>query len=433
MKFHNIVPFTIKLYAFTAIFIVCFIVLFEFYNTRIHSIELTQMIRDTMNKSCRYFQQETYRGTVGEDNKIKTFGNSYNIKDLNGTVKVTGKFYGNLSDAKEIHTNLFLFGDEFGPDGGPEYARSYMSWLEESLIEKGFNETAFKQGSSFRTLKDMLSDTSETTGENSLGAETMLTPANLGFTYLDPCVLKRIFKWKLVNRLTANSATTYDYTRRSLLKTDDYGDYVQWYGFRIYYDTLTLDISPSSGNLKLYDINDPNDFEELQKWTGIDLDTYRWGGDNEAGINISAGNNISDDDIRRYKILYDLRWTMKISYEGILPIKQVMTLFAGNESSSLVLSDDGKPFLSNLFNPLDIARRRSDVKTTMNSDGVNIQGNETFFDSPVTFGNDETKGGKLGNFEDANYRYEHENRHLGVGGGEGVIGLGQRLKYVVIY
>ena len=66
MKFHNIVPFTIKLYAFTAIFIVCFVVLFEFYNTRIHSIELTQMIRDTMNKSCRYFQQETYRGTVGD-------------------------------------------------------------------------------------------------------------------------------------------------------------------------------------------------------------------------------------------------------------------------------------------------------------------------------------------------------------------------------
>ena len=58
----------------------------------------------------------------------------------------------------------------------------------------------------------------------------------------------------------------------------------------------------------------------------------------------------------------------------------------------------------------------------MNSDGINIQGNETFFDSPVTFGNDEARGGKLGNFEDANYRYEHENKHLGVGGGEGVIG-----------
>ena len=35
--------------------------------------------------------------------------------------------------------------------------------------------------------------------------------------------------------------------------------------------------------------------------------------------------------------------------------------------------------------------------------------------------------------KDANYRYDHDNKHLGVGGGEGVIGLGQRLRYVVIY
>lgn len=425
MKVSNLVPTTIKIFVSTALFIVLFTVLFEFYNTRIHSIELAHLTRQIMNKSCRFMQQESYRGSITDDGKIKTFGNSYYIKDAAGAIKVTGKFYEG-TDMRSIYENLFT-------SDANTYHLSYINWLDTELHDKGFNSSTFKQGSSYEMLKNLMSETNTDTGANSLGAELMITPANLGFTYLDPEVLKRVFKWKLVNRLTANSVQRQDYTRRSLLLRDTYGDYVQWYGFRIYYDTLTLDIEPTNGRLKLYDLNSNDDVEELQKWTGIDIDRYRYGGNNDDSTNNVEGNMISDNDIRRYKILYDIRWSMKIGYEGILPIKQVMSLFQDGDSESLVLSDDGNPFLSNFSNPLDIhTRRPNNIRTTVNSDANTIQGNE-LFGSPAVMGNDEAQGGKMGNFEDTEYRYNQENQHLGVGGGEGVIGLGQRLKYVVIY
>ena len=315
MKVSNLVPTTIKIFVSTALFIVLFAVLFEFYNTRIHSIELAHLTRQIMNKSCRFMQQESYRGSITDDGKIKTFGNSYYIKDAAGAIKVTGKFYEG-TDMRSIYENLFT-------SDANTYHLSYINWLDTELHDKGFNSSTFKQGSSYEMLKNLMSETNTDTGANSLGAELMITPANLGFTYLDPEVLKRVFKWKLVNRLTANSVQRQDYTRRSLLLRDTYGDYVQWYGFRIYYDTLTLDIEPTNGRLKLYDLNSYDDVEELQKWTGIDIDRYRYGGNNDDSTNNVEGNMISDDDIRRYKILYDIRWSMKIGYEGILPIKQV--------------------------------------------------------------------------------------------------------------
>ena len=316
----NIIPVTFKILLGTILFCVIFVVAFEYFNVTKRTLQLAHMSRTIMERSCQFFSKESYRGssaTIDSKNVDLSFGNSYGIKDTQGRTKVSGKFYDGDNE-EEVYDDLFLTG------GHAQNAHNYIEWLDNELQNYSFDKNNnLTYSLLYNTLHNEPSEVFKGSGQ-------YVTPLNLGFTYLDPNILERIFRWKLVNELSSISINSKDYTRRDRFFEDDLGrPYVKWYGFRIYYKDIKVSIKYDK-NVRLYDLSDDDQRLELMDWTGIifkqdDVSDYEYQG-------YLDRNKILDNpnDIRRFKILYDVNWTVPISYEGILPINMVLGLMTGD-------------------------------------------------------------------------------------------------------
>lgn len=323
--------FTIKFIVVLICGIILVVFLHELNNILTSSEELAQMSRSIMTQSAIYASQESYRGsgTADSQGNLNTLGtiakgNVYSIYSTwdADNVVVTGKFYDGDTE-QEAYTQLFTSNN----------FHEYLDWLESVL------PTTYKSDNNYKMLKDIA-----TNGTSSQYFKYFITPLNMGFTYIDPDVLCKIFKWYFTNKLTATgiqiSRNGADYRKRSTIYIDKEGNpFIRWKGWRIYIQETSVDVSPFD-RCKLLNLNDDTDKEMFEEYTGILVEDYFKDikvQDNATNI----GNKIQNNDIRTCKILYDIRWKMTIAYEGILPIAIVNNLLNFSGNSSAITSDWG--------------------------------------------------------------------------------------------
>ena len=424
----NIIPVTFKILLGTVLFCVIFVVAFEYFNVTKRTLQLAHMSRTIMERSCQFFSKESYRGssaTIDSKNVDLSFGNSYGIKDTHGNTKVSGKFYTGDSE-EEVYNNLF--------DVSNENAQNYIQWLDTELqnYSGDFNKD---DNLTYSLLYNSL--TNDAT-QPLIGNSQFVTPLNLGFTYLDPDVLERIFRWKLVNELSVISVNSKDYTKRDRFFVDDLGrPYVKWYGFRVYYKDIKVSIKYDK-NVRLYDLLDDDQRLELMDWTGIifkqeDVSDY----ENEGYLD---RNKILDNpnDIRRFKILYDVNWTVPISYEGILPINMVLGLMSGDTHLAYSVFTDSIPFLPDYQNPININIDNATRVTTMQSTKTEFKSNEVFLggnnEGRFNIGNSADGMGNRQSEDNTKFRHTNNNDSKYLGDGKDtVLGFAQNLHYCIIH
>ena len=425
----NIIPITFKILLGTILFCVIFVVAFEYFNVTKRTLELANMSRTIMERSCRFFSKESYRGSkadIDTRNVDLSFGNSYGIKDTQGKTMVSGRFYEGDSE-EDVYNKLFDIDNN-------DNARAYIEWLDTELqnYDGDFNK---EDNLTYSLLYNSL--TNDTT-KPLIGNSQFVTPLNLGFTYLDKDVLLRIFKWKLVNELSAISANSKDYTKRDRFFKDEQGrTFLKWYGFRIYYNEIEVDINYER-NVKLYDLNNPDDRIDLMNWTGIvfkqeDMENYEQEGYLDRNKILENSN-----DIRRFKVLYDVNWSVPISYEGILPINMVLGLMTGDEHLTYSVFTDAIPFLPDYQNPINIKIDNSTRMTTLQSTKDVFKSNEVFIggnnEGRFNIGNNNDLMGNRQSRDGTKFRYDSNNqsKYLGDGKDE-TLGFAQNLHFCIIH
>ncbi len=427
MDSSNLIPVTFKIIGGTILICVLSVVFFEYHNVTKAVFEFAHTSRQLMEESCEFFAKESYRGSsaqVSNKNVDLSFGNSYGIKDKSGATKVSGKFYQGV-DEKEVWNNLY------GDGIYAENSHDYINWLDQQISAVGdFNK---EENLTYKLLYNTLNGYGSTKNDPFRGDYLYVTPLNLGFTYIDQDTLLKIFRWKLVNELSVISVDSNDYTKRDRFFTDENGrDYVKWRGFRVYYNEIHVDVSIANDRVKLYDLYNEDQRLELMDWTSNifkqeDVDEY----DKEGYMDF---NQISKDDIRRFKILYDVRWSVPVSYEGILPIKLVLNLITNKENNSYTITEGQRSFLPRFNNTINITVDTSTkLVSVMQSTPTKFISNEVFIDR-FRMGNglDNTKMGNR-NSDGELYRYNDEStRYLG-DNTHNTLGFAQNLHYCFIH
>ena len=414
MRFEWITPKVIGIFLKLVAIIVITVIIVELYNVTRYSQELIQIIRTTMEQSCDYFAIESFRGSSISK------GNSYELKGLKNDTPysvISGKFYEN--DEEMTYNKLY----------NSSQAKDYIDWLsseiDHSIVDNNF---AWKQ------FYDIMSK-----GDSSEYFDYYITPINLGFTYLDEETLTHIFAWKLANKLSSTGIATgrrSDYSQRNVILFDNIKNkwFIRWHGFRIYLgsdtnqfgDSIHINVTPST-QCKLLHITDPDDGEEFATWTHITTTDYL------------TKNEITANDLRSFKIMYDIRWTIDIGYEGVLPLALMLNFINGKQNTQLLIGD--KEILS-FTNPVNMNLQASKtINSTLRGDRYNTQtweqsitnnrnngiGNneaDTSYNYFIPDDIDDTTDTNQSQIDGTLYKERRENTTLG---------LGQRLKYIVVH
>lgn len=297
---------------------------FELNNVLTSVVELSHLTRQVMEDSCQYANLESFRGSgvadyqdeLQSNHNTIAMGNCYSIfsADDKTIPVVSGKFYEGSTET-EAYTELFGKNNTYKTD--------YINWLTGALADK---DSSYLNDNSYQMLQDIMKR-----GEDSPYFSYRITPLNLGFSYLDPTVLRKIFEWNLVNKLTASGIYTKDYRVRNTIHKDSNGNwYVRWKGWRIYIgeENTKVYVDPEE-RCQLLNLYNDNDVATFEDYTGLSVHDYL-GQDGATEMDNSSGfgNKIKQSDIRSNKVLYDVRWDLTIGYDGILPIAMIDKLIS---------------------------------------------------------------------------------------------------------
>lgn len=143
----------------------------EFYNVSRTSSTIQMNLTRAMNLSCQYYAQETFKdGSALERHN----GNVADISE-NGTV-VAGTFYP-WANERDIYDNMFDFGS------GTNWQRYYNQYGGSGgIYERSLSLYELRGASGEFIARDM-----------------MMTPLNMGLTYLDSDVLRRICTYEIAS------------------------------------------------------------------------------------------------------------------------------------------------------------------------------------------------------------------------------------------
>lgn len=250
--------------------------LIEVYNLLIASELLKSTAHTTLERSCDYFAQESYKNKSGNAYQLSGYGGSADTS-LNGQF-----YYGNDS---QVYDRLYTNSGEFAT-----YVNDFKDkYRKLKVLGKGLGLT-----------HDILFD-----GEDAIGSyyrQGLVTPLNIGIAYLDKSTVEKIFKWELVAVLSSG--------QEDMIITnpaDGSNPYVLYKGFRIYYNSIQLD-KPSYKAYDLFNSDDKKKFEEL---TNIEVDDYM------------LRARINESDERRYIVVANMNYKVRVGYEGITPIRRL--------------------------------------------------------------------------------------------------------------
>ena len=300
MKIQMIFPTVMKWTVGLCIGLSLFTLLVIYENTSNDVIELSEQIYDSMISACELISIESYRET-------EMAGITYNLLDKNGAVAISGSLYNGSEDAS--YRMLYAYGGTHN-----HYAKQWVDWFKSKMEANG---ESIEDNAGFQIFSHVVNGTAE---EGMINQH--ITPNNLGYTYLDKELLEHAFKWTLANNLTADASDTVKgraYNKRERLLNN----YIRWRGFRIYYDTIDIDIDyDNEDRVRLFDLTNTTDAQEFYDRTGIEAR-----GTEGQGVGSYFGSNSAESDLRKYVVMYTVKFKVDIGYEGLLPFKQIMDTF----------------------------------------------------------------------------------------------------------
>lgn len=290
----------------TIVAMVISVLIIEYINVELSAMQLTQLTDMSIRQACEFFSQETYK------QERNNFTGMLDIKDENGNIAVDGNIYSGMSDT-DIYGSLYTTNDF------KEFIDSFQgNWKEFDLMTQ-------------------IPETEEEFYMQEVYADNLMTPLNLGITYLDKDALTKITRWNIASLLSNGSKSAFK----------DIGGlrpYVVYKGFRIYLNEISItDIT-----YKVFNITNATEAEEFRQQTNIEP------------INLG----ITDPSDDRAKIcIADIHYDIRVAYEGITFLKQIAEFTWNNrvEGKSGASNPDNTEFVlaeDSLSNQVDTGSLR---------------------------------------------------------------------------
>lgn len=249
----------------------------EMFNVHTTSLQLQSISKMSARQACVFFEQETYKRSDFHDI------NTDDLYTADGTLAVQGTFYRGGSP-EGIYNNLYGTGSQFLSATGPVKRQLLGNW--ESL--------------------DLLVKKNDALGIGQYFADSLMTPLNLGITYLDRETVEKVFRWNLASIL--NNGQMSSGNRCLNIHSDSTGDYVLYKGFRVYAaDAQIYDIEYT-----ILDLTRGTDKLKFKEYTNMDADVLT--------------GNMGNDDERKMVCLAGIKYRVPMKYEGITPMKRIMEM-----------------------------------------------------------------------------------------------------------
>lgn len=320
--------------------IVAITVFTEYVNVSLQSQQLKNRLTMGAEAAANLFEAENYKNY--SDNLSP---NESDITDESGTKYVTGEFYpeswiqGETNDAKtqSIYKNMYSNSDNFknwvnnikGYNSSiGDYSR-YLNEIGNGLKPEMPNinnyETSEQLDAAWKNYNSLYN--------GYIYYSNNYTPLNLGCVYFDKDVLLRMTQWEMTRILSSCDSSN---IKREIVKNTDgtfeEKSYVYFQGFGAYvtdmkitelneydsefgelYSKLKNPVNIDNITYATYDLSKAADREALEKVVHIDA--------TQLGLDF---DNIETDDRRNLTIAV-VKYSIPISYNGITPIRSVMS------------------------------------------------------------------------------------------------------------
>lgn len=270
----------------------------EISNVQLNAGMVNQLTTKAVTQACSLFGQETYKRVDA------SYINPENLVGEDGTT-ISGEFYP-WPTAENIYENLY-----------GSSSSNFKSWLRGDYMVSGSREI-LGNWSSLDAMSNALYSGAMAVGAdpNNLGKiyrDNLMTPLNLGVTYLDIDVVERIARWNLSN-LLLNGAMDATGIRYVNLSHDAAGDYVSYKGFRVYTSQLEI----TSITYEVLDMWDASGYDKFESYSNMSADYYH---------NTLTGA----DDERRYVCFAFVEYSVPVQYTGVTPIQRVANFIWNRE------------------------------------------------------------------------------------------------------
>ena len=294
---------TMLLIVFSSLFV-------EYINITATTTFMNGMMSRSVEKSCDYFAQETYKND-GADGNVST------IVDSKGQTFCSGTFY--PVGKEETYRSLYGSGSAFEEWYKSDYRNMKLQaragdkpmWLNLEILAKGLN----------------MNTGALTSGDTALGksyVENMMSPLNLGIPYLDKDTVTKIAQWNLTYNLSEGFKE-----RLHMNENDDASGngvalrpYIVYHGFRVF----TKDLEINSIDYDVYDIRTQTGRDNFKSATNMEA-AQLYGGENKNDI-----ANIANLDERAYIGVATINYTVPMQYVGVTPMRSIIN-FVQNKTA----------------------------------------------------------------------------------------------------
>lgn len=353
--------------------IVCIVIIsvcVELFNVNVSGLQIKTVCNMAAKQSAELFTQETYKGEG--DVYSYTEAKSANMKDIkaaDGTVYISGNFYGNSRYTRDIWNNLYgasnttfknvctmslgtsvsqtiyvgnstaknvLYKYEYcSPQVkctdvtmGTRLVHQTYPWSpykgtntpisiykELGQLYAGIHESSVNSAASATITFEQYKNNAPIVKQKSyaINAKRMknkyYTPVNIGFPYFDAEVTNKIFQWDLAMILSNGLS-------ESIVQDESGNYYINYKGFRCYVQDAYIT------NFNYYIIDAKTDNSQLRALTNMDASNLR-------DIVVTADNDASLEN--SYVTVVGIEYTIPIAYQGITPLKNIFEYAWNNE------------------------------------------------------------------------------------------------------
>lgn len=353
--------------------IVCIVIIsvcVELFNVNVSGLQIKTVCNMAAKQSAELFTQETYKGEG--DVYSYTEAKSANMKDIkaaDGTVYISGNFYGNSRYTRDIWNNLYgasnttfknvctmslgtsvsqtiyvgnstaknvLYKYEYcSPQVkctdvtmGTRLVHQTYPWSpykgtntpisiykELGQLYAGIHESSVNSAASATITFEQYKNNAPIVKQKSyaINAKRMknkyYTPVNIGFPYFDAEVTNKIFQWDLAMILSNGLS-------ESIVQDESGNYYINYKGFRCYVQDAYIT------NFNYYIIDAKTDNSQLRALTNMDASNLR-------DIVVTADNDASLEN--SYVTVVGIEYTIPIAYQGITPLKNMFEYVWNNE------------------------------------------------------------------------------------------------------
>ena len=252
----------------------------ELVNSHTYGNYLKINLDTAVEAGCSYFSQESYKQLSGNN-----IGNLSDIRSADGWTVASGRFYDG-NNAKEIYDNLYTDNVSFerfkrlDSDDGRKF---YQIWGSLAKVNRNITDNR---------------DTDFTTSKGLFDPKNLVTPANIGVTYLDKAVTTRMIKWNIAALVSQGSSENIKYA-------DDGSQVININGYEVDMNSLRVNIS-----YEAVPVNSQK-FEDITH-----LDRY---------VMLENANGDSErETVCVAKIIYSIN----IRYVGVTPLKNIIEYYS---------------------------------------------------------------------------------------------------------